>query len=61
MLLNSSEYNIIFVTEFWLRSDFSDSLLVPNSIYAIFRNDKGYGYGGVAVFVKTSLRGVHVC
>ena len=60
MLLNSSEYNIIFVTESWPRSDFSDSLLLPNSIYAIFRKDRGDGYGGVAVFVKTSLRAVHV-
>ena len=30
MLLNSAKYDIIFVTETWLHSDFPDSLLLPN-------------------------------
>ena len=39
MLLNSSEYDIIFVNESWMHSDFSDSLMIPNSIYTVFRKD----------------------
>ena len=60
MLLNSAKYDIIFVTETWLHSDFPDSLLLPNHVYHIFRKDRGGGYGGVAIFVKNSLKAVFV-
>ena len=57
MLLNSAKYDIIFVTETWLHSDFPDSLLLPNYV---FRKVRGGGYGGVAIFVKNSLKAVFV-
>ena len=61
MLLNSTKYDIIFVTEMWLHSDFPDFLFLSNYVYTIFRKDRGDGYGvGVAIFVKNSLKAVFV-
>lgn len=39
MVLNFSQYDIIFVAESLLHSDFSHSLLIPNSFYTAFRGD----------------------
>ena len=48
-LLQSSDFDVIFVTESWLRHDFPDSLLLSNTAYDLFRKDRPDGYGGVAV------------
>jgi len=48
-------YDLIFVTESWLNPTISDALLVGNTDYYVFRKDRPDGYGGVAIFTKTSL------
>ena len=54
-LLQSSDFDVIFVTESLLRHDFPDSLLLSNTAYDLFRKDRPDGYGGVAVFVRNTL------
>ena len=55
-LLQSSDFDVIFVTESLLRHDFPDSLLLSNTAYDLFRKDRPDGYGGVAVFVRNTLK-----
>ena len=60
LLLTAAEYDVIFVTETWLREDIPDALLVQGSNYSVHRCDRiGLG-GGVAVFIKSSLKAVPV-
>ena len=54
-MLYCDKYDILFVTETWLHSGISDSLLDPRSAYRIIRKDRFDSYGGVAAFVKRDL------
>lgn len=47
--------HIIVVTETWLHQDISDHELIPNG-FRIYRNDRDGRGGGVAIFLKESLR-----
>ena len=53
-LSQSSDFDVIFVTESWLRHDFPDALLLSNTAYDLFRKDRPDGYG-VAVFLRNTL------
>lgn len=61
-LLQIQIYDIIFVTETWLNPKIPDALLLAgsNDSYSIFRKDRRDGYGGVAVFVKNTLKPVEI-
>ena len=54
-VLQSSHFDVIFVTESWLRHDFPDALLLSNTAYDLFRKDRPDIYGGVAVFLRNIL------
>ena len=51
--------DILFATETWLRSDFPDSLLDPESKYNILRCDRT-ATRGVCLFVSKNLKYSHV-
>ena len=53
-VLQSSHFDVIFVTESWLRHDFPDALLLSNTAYDLFRKDRPDIYG-VAVFLRNTL------
>ena len=55
-LIYCENYDIIFVTETWLRVAIDNGLLDPNACYHISRKDRNTGVGGgVAVFAKRHL------
>ena len=55
------EYDLVFVSETWLKPEFSDSLICPGgySVIRQDRKDKTRG-GGVLVFYKTTLKVVDI-
>ena len=55
-LLQLETYDIIFVTETWLDDRLSDSFIVRNSGYSVFRKDRSALGGGSAIFAKNSLK-----
>ena len=58
----SEAYDIVCITESWLNSTVSDSMLDPNNEYIIFRKDrvnKKKG-GGVCVFIRRHLHVVRL-
>ena len=57
VLLHSSQYDIISVSETWLDETVSDELLLDGSFYTVFRADRRNFQtgGGTCVFVKSSL------
>ena len=52
-----SEYDLVFISETWLKPDFTDSLLCPDG-YSVIRKDRKDQTrgGGVLVFYKTTLK-----
>lgn len=54
-LLQSCEYDIIFIAESWLTAAIPDSFLLSNSPYVILRKDTLLRHGGVIVFVKNKI------
>ena len=58
ILLLASDFDLIFVTETWLHSAITDSLLLSKSSYTLIRKDRPDKYGGVAIFVKHGLKTV---
>ena len=59
-LLQPADFDVIFITESWLRYDFPDSLVLSKTFYSLFRKDRPDGYGGVAVFVSNLLKVVSI-
>ena len=59
-VLQSCEYDIIFITESWLTAAIPDSFLLSNSPYVILRKDRPLGHYGVIVFIKNNLQIVPV-
>ena len=59
-LLQSADFDVIFITESWLRYDLPDSLVLSKASYSLFRKDQPDGYGGVAVFVSNLLKVVSI-
>ena len=48
--------DLIFVTETWFDSNFTDALIDCNNEYHIFRKDRPVGRGGgVAIFVRKTI------
>lgn len=55
-MLQNDDYDVICVTESWLKDDIPNSLLDPNHNYNILRTDRRVARGGgVCVFIKTDL------
>ena len=54
-MLYSDSYDIILVTETWLKGTLPDSLLDPNDQYTIFRCDRQTVSGGVCAFIRKPL------
>ena len=47
---------MIFVTETWLNSEFSDSFLAPKGFYNIIRRDRNESRGGgICIFVSKTV------
>jgi len=60
-LLYSNKYDILCVTETWLRDGVSSGLLDPNSAYSILRKDRVVSHhGGVAAFITHDLHFVEL-
>ena len=56
-ILKSGDYDILFITESWLKPEFVNSLLIENCDYSIFRQDKLQAKGGgVAIVAKNNLK-----
>ena len=58
MLLFSSKYDIICVSETWANSSIPDSLLLNGSLYSLIRCDRSADRagGGACIFIKSSLK-----
>ena len=55
-LYSSSNVDILIVTESWLTTNITDSLLGPNCQYKIYRSDRTNSTGGgVCIFVNQQL------
>lgn len=54
ILLLTSDFDLIFVTETWLHSDINDSLLLSNSSYSLIRKDRPDKFGGVAIYLLST-------
>ena len=59
-LLSSDRPDIVFITETWLTSDISNSLLDKYNEYNVYRVDRDRRGGGVAIFCHRSLYSVQV-
>jgi len=54
-LLASCNIDILLITESWLSSAFSSSLLVDTSFYSVLRNDRSSLGGGVCAIIRSSI------
>ena len=54
-ILYNGFYNVICISESWLSDIVPDGLLDPHSKYFIYRKDRYDGYGGVCIFVSSSI------
>ncbi len=60
-LINSSDFDIIFVTESWLVPSITDRMLDPRVNFNIFRQDRQTRGGGVCTLVRNTLSASLIC
>ena len=60
-LKTPTEYDLVFISETWLKPEFTDSLICPDG-YSVFRHDRKDQTrgGGVLVFYKTELKVIDI-
>lgn len=54
-VLQTGNYDLVFVTESWLTNSVSDAMITGGLSYTVIRRDRGSRGGGVAILIRNTI------